>query len=145
MENNNAASMRAWLRRCPALARDRRFGADYLGEAESYSLDAVPTALKYRENILGDMKLRETQAQDFVFAAREPYGADFRRNLENLALMQAVAEWIIGRNDAGDFPEWEGGEVLAVVPMLNGFPVAMGSAYARYQMQIRVIYRVTRD
>ena len=60
---NNASSMRSWLRQCPALERDRRFGADYLGDEESDSLDAVPTALKYQENILGEMKLREKQEQ----------------------------------------------------------------------------------
>lgn len=144
-DTNNTASVRTWLRRCPAIERDRRFGADYLGDEESYSLDAVPTALKYRENILGDMVLRERQEQNFVFASREPYGADFRQNLENLGVMQAVAAWIIERNNARDFPDWEDGEVVAIVPTLTGYPIAMGSAFARYQIQIKVTYRVTRE
>ena len=142
---NNADNLRTWLRQCPTLERDRRFGADYLGDEESYSLDVVPTALKYRENILGDMVLRERQEQNFVFASREPYGADFRQNLENLGVMQAVAAWIIERNNARDFPDWEDGEVVAIVPTLTGYPIAMGSAFARYQIQIKVTYRVTRE
>ena len=140
---NNASTMRAWLRRCPALESERRFGADYLGDEESYSLDAVPTALKYRENILGEMNLLDKQEQNFVFASREPYGADFRQNLDNLGVMQAVAGWIIDRNNARDFPDWEDGEVLAIVPTLTGYPIALGSAFARYQIQIKVTYRVT--
>jgi hypothetical protein len=50
--------------------------------------------------------------------------------------------WIIDGNNACDFPEWEGGELVAIVPTLNAYPIAMGSAFARYQIQIKVTYRV---
>lgn len=139
---NNTASVRAWLRNCPEVVRARAFGADYLGEKESYSLDVVPTALKYVENILGDYTLRETQEQNFVFASRELYGDQFQQNLDNLAFFQAVSAWIIDRNNARDFPDWDGGEVVAIVPTISGYPIAMGSAFARYQIQIKVTYRV---
>lgn len=139
---NNTASMRTWLRSCPQIERARLFGADYLGDEESYSLDVTPTALKYRENILGDYVLRETQEQNFVFASREPYGADLAQNLENLAFFQAVAKWVIDQNNDRNFPDWEGGEVVAIVPTLSAYPITMGSAYARYQIQIKVTYRV---
>ena len=139
---NNVALMRTWLRGCSSVARARLFGVDYLGEQESYSLDPIPTALRYRENILGEMVLRETQEQNFVFASRDPYGADYQQNLDNLAFFQAVAAWIIDRNNARDFPAWEGGEVIGIVPTLSAYPITMGSAYARYQIQIKVTYRV---
>ena len=139
---NNAASLRAWLRGCPEIERARLFGADYLADEESYSLDVVPTALRYRENILGEMTLRETQEQNFVFASRDPYGADLQQNLSNLAFFQAVAAWIIAQNNARSFPEWEGGKVTAIVPTLSAYPIVMGSAFARYQIQIKVTYRV---
>ena len=139
---NNTASMRTWLRSCPQIESVRLFGADYLGDEESYSLDVTPTALKYRENILGDMVLQEKQEQNFVFASRDPYGADYQQNLNNLAFFQAVAKWVIDQNNARNFPEWEGGEVVAIVPTLSAYPITMGSAYARYQIQIKVTYRV---
>ena len=139
---NNAGSIRAWLRSCPAIARTRQFGADYLADGESYSLDAMPTALKYRENILGDVVLRETQEQNYVFAGREPYGAEFRQNLDNLRFFQEVAAWIVEQTNDRNFPDWEGGEVVAIVPTLSAYPVSMGSAFARYQIQIKVTYRV---
>ena len=142
---NNAGALRAWLRQCPTVERKRLFGADYLADNESYSLDVTPTALKYRENILGDMVLRETQEQNFVFASRDPYGAEFQQNLDNLGVMQDVSAWIIEQNNARNFPTWEGGEVTAIVPTLTAYPISMGSAFARYQMQIKVIYRVTTD
>ena len=141
-DTNNTASVRTWLRRCPAIERARAFGVDYLAENGSYSLDATPTALRYRENILGDFTLRETQEQNFVFASREPYGDQFQQNLDNLAFFQDVTAWIIEQNNARNFPAWEGGEVTAIVPTLSAYPIVMGSAYARYQIQIKVTYRV---
>ena len=139
---NNTASMRTWLRSCPQIERARLYGVDYLGDEESYSLDVTPTAMKYRENILGDMVLQEKQEQNYVFASRDPYGADYKQNLDNLAFFQAVAKWIIDQNNARNFPDWEGGEVVAIVPTLSAYPITMGSAYARYQIQIKVTYRV---
>lgn len=139
---NNTAALRAWLRTCSALVLTRLFGVDYLADDASYSLDAVPTALKYRENILDEMVLRETQEQNYVFASRDPYGAEFEQNLENLGVMQVVSAWIIDQNNIRNFPDWEGGEVVAIVPTLNAYPISMGSAFARYQIQIRVTYRV---
>lgn len=141
-DTNNTGALRAWLRRCPAIQRARAFGVDYLAEDGSYSLDATPTALKYRENILGDMVLRNRQEQNFVFASRDPYGAELQQNLDNLGVMQDVAAWIIDRNNARDFPDWEGGQVTAIVPTLSAYPIALGSAFARYQIQIKVAYRV---
>ena len=141
-DTNNTASVRAWLRRCPAIQRARAFGVDYLAEDGSYSLDATPTALKYRENILGDMVLRNRQEQNFVFASRDPYGAELQQNLDNLGVRQDVAAWIIDRNNARDFPDWEGGDVVAIVPTLSAYTISLWSAYARYQIQIKVTYRV---
>ena len=139
---NNVAALKTWLRSCPAVELTRAFGVDYLGDEESYSLDATPTPLRYRENILGEMVLREVQEQNFVFASRDPYGADLQQNLANLAFFQAVCAWIIAENNARRFPNWEGGEVTAIVPTLSAYPISMGSAFARYQIQIKVTYRV---
>ena len=139
---NNAASMRLWLRQCPSVVAARSFGADYLAEDESYSLDVTPTMLRYRENILGIMVLQETQEQNFVFASREMYGAEFKQNLENLAFFQAVAAWIIEQNNARNFPDWEGGVVTGIVPTISAYPITMGSAFARYQIQIKVTYKL---
>ena len=140
---NNTASIRTWLRGCTDIEHNRVFGADYLADNESYSLDVTPTALRYRENILGETVLQEKQEQNFVFASREPYGDEYQQNLKNLAFFQAVFAWIISQNNARNFPQWEGGEITSIVPTLSAYPITMGSAYARYQIQIKVTYRVT--
>lgn len=139
---NNTASIRTWLRGCTDIERNRVFGADYLADNESYSLDVTPTALRYRENILGETVLQEKQEQNYVFASREPYGDEYQQNLNNLAFFQAVFAWIISQNNARNFPQWEGGEITSIVPTLSAYPITMGSAYARYQIQIKVTYRV---
>ena len=54
--------LREWLRECPALASGNRFRVDYLSEASTeYTLNASPSSLSYRENILGERVLQDNQ------------------------------------------------------------------------------------
>ena len=141
-ETSNAERLRAWLFGCEAIDATKRFGVDYLGdEPTQYALITVPSALKWHENILGQRRLADEQAQNFVFASRECYGADAAQNLANLAFYQAVTRWIMAQNEARAFPAWEGGEVSGVEPTLTGGPVACGAGAAKYQIRIRVSYR----
>lgn len=142
-EVSNAENIRAWLRTCPEIAAAKYFGADYIGEnATEYSVMSVPSTLRYRENIIGKRVLRDQQEQNFVFAARVPYGRDVRQNLENLGFFQRVGDWIHAQNKAGNFPEWSDGIVTAVNVTNTGAPMQTGSDAAQYQFQIKVIYRI---
>lgn len=140
---SNAEHMREWLLGCGAIDGTKRFGVDWLGDGtDGYALVTVPSPLKWKENVLGERRLMAEQVQDFIFAARESYGADTDRNLANLALCQDVMAWIVARNAARDFPRWEGGAVTGVTPTLTGAPLAFGAGSARYQIQLKVTYRV---
>ena len=142
-EINNADRFRAWLRSCPTIANSKYFGADFIGEKSTeYSVFSVPSTLRYRENILGHKVLRSTQEQDFIFAARVPYGRDVQQNLENLAFFQDVASWIADQNKIENFPEWDGGTISAIEVSNTGAPVMTDSAAARYQFTIKVTYKV---
>jgi len=142
-EISNAEHLRQWLFGCEAIDDTKRFGVDYLGdEPTEYALITVPSGLKWTENIVGERKLRGEQEQSFIFASQEHYGADVARNLQNLAFCQTVMSWIMARNAAQDFPEWEGGTVTGVVPTLTGAPIAFGAGAARYQIQLKVTYKV---
>ena len=144
LETSNAERLRRWLFNCEAIDATKRFGVDYLGdEPTEYALITAPSALKWRENILGERKLKGEQAQSFIFASQEYYGADVGQNLQNLAFYEAVMNWIMAQNAAQAFPEWEGGSVTSVTPTLTGAPVAYGAGAARYQIQIKVSYLVT--
>ena len=141
---NNAAAMRAWLLGCPAIAASPGiFGSDYLpDEPGGFTLDSVPSALKYRENIVGEMTLMPRQEQLFVLAARMDYGAEALTNLNNLDVFRQIFAWIIEKSNARDLPEWEGGELTAIVPTLTAYPIAIGSSAARYQIQVKAMYKV---
>lgn len=141
-ETNNAQALRDWFRGCPALATGVRFRQDYLAEGPTeYAIFSVPSTLSTKENILGQTVLMDIQTENFVFASKEPYGADTRQNLENLAFYQAVMEWIVAQNNAGNFPEWSGGIVKSILPSITASPVQVGAAAAKYQIQIKVTYR----
>ena len=142
--DSNALRLRQWLMGCGAIGAGARFGVDWLGdEGVDCALITVPSPLKWRENVLGERRLEREQVQDFLFAARLRFGADTDENLDNLARLQGVADWIVDRNAAGDFPRWIGGEVTGITPTLAPAPVEGGAGTARYQIQIRVNYKVT--
>ena len=140
---NNAENLRTWLRACPVVSRNLRFGADYMGEnATEYGVFSVPSTYKYRENILGEQVPSFNQEQNFVFASKSPYGSDAAQNLENLAFWQDIVTWIWEQNHAGNFPEWDGGTVTAITPTITGAMISAGSNVARYQIQLKVAYRI---
>lgn len=140
---NNTESLRAWLRQCPDIAKSYRFGADYVGEgATEYALMSVPSNLRYRENILGKRFLAERQEQNFIFAAKVPYGSDVQQNLANMGFFQAVQSWIYEQNAAGNFPEWDNGTIYAIECSNTGAPIQTGANEARYQFQIKVLYKI---
>ena len=139
---SNAEHLRAWLLGCGAIDASAPIGLDWQsGAPGGYALIALPTALRVRENILGKVSLRETQEEDFLFASREPCGADTAQNLSNAALYRAVTEWILGQNARGNLPAWEGGAVTGVLPSVTAAPLAWEPGVARYGVRIRVIYK----
>lgn len=140
---NNAGSLRAWFRTCPALSAAQYFGADYMGENPTeYAIISVPSTLYYRENIVGKRVLRTTQEQNFIFAAKIPYGSDVQQNLDNLAFFQDVQTWVYQQNLSGNLPVWDGGVVTAVSVTSTGAPVQIGTDAARYQFQVKVAYKI---
>lgn len=139
---NNAESLRAWFRTCPTISGSNRFRTDYLAESPTeYAIFSVPSVLRSHENILGETVLDDEQTQNFIFASKEVYGADIQQNLANLAWYQGITEWIIAKNNAGEFPEWQDGKIKAILPTLTAYPAQVGSNAAKYQIQIKVNYR----
>lgn len=141
---DTTAQLRSWLRECPAIQKSKRFRVDFLSDNPTeYALFAVPSTLKYHENILGDYVLNDDQEVDYIFASREIYGADVRQNLENAAFYSELNMWIIEQNNLRNFPEIADGKVYAITPTLTAFPVQVGSSAAKYQIQIKMKYRRT--
>ena len=140
--SSNAGLLREWFCGCPALAEGSRFHVDYLPEnATEYSLFAVPSEIAYRENVLGEDIPLDEQSVDWIFASKEFYGSDVEQNLANLGFYDEVTEWIIQQNAQRNFPTMIEGRVKSIKPMLTAYPVEPGSDVARYQIQIRIVYR----
>ena len=139
---NNTAQLRNWFRTCPAIISVNRFRVDYVAESPTeYAIYAVPSTLRYHENILGEEVLDDIQTQNFIFASKEHYGADIQQNLANLGFHQSVLEWILEQNEARNFPEWSGGTIKSIVPTLTAYPAQVGSNAAKYQIQLKITYR----
>lgn len=139
---NSAEALREWLRQCPALSPNNRFRVDYLAENPTeYAVYAVPSAIVYRENVLGEEIPADIQTINFIFASKESYGADAVQNLANLGFYDEVALWILEQNRVRNFPKIGEGAVRSIVPTLTAYPVEIGSDAAKYQIQIRVTYR----
>lgn len=141
-EINNAERLRNWFRTCPAILKGNRFRVDYVAEKPTeYAIYAVPSTLRYHENILGEEVPDDIQTQNFIFASKEPYGADIIQNLANLGFHQAVTDWVLDQNAAQNFPEWNDGRIKSIVPTLTAYPAQVGSDAAKYQIQLKITYR----
>ena len=141
-ELNNTEQLRAWFRTCPALKNTNRFRIDYLAENPTeYAIYAVPSAVNYHTNVLGEEIPDDIQSLNFIFASKESYGADVQQNLANMGFYDAVCDWILEQNNARQFPTISGGKVKSIVPTLTAYPAEVGSDSAKYQIQIKLTYR----
>ena len=139
---NNTEQLRKWFRGCPVLQPENRFGVDYLNdEATEYAIYSTPSTILYRENVLGEEVPRDVQTLNYIFASKEFYGSDVEQNLENLGFYQAVMDWILEQNSARNFPEINEGEVKSIVPTLSPYVVSADADAARYQIQIKLVYK----
>ena len=141
---NNIDQLRKWFRGCPALSSANRFRVDYLGKSPvEYALYSSPSTIAYRENVLGETVPAEVQTLNFIFASKESYGPDVEKNLANMGFYDDVCSWIQQQNMVQNFPQISGGRVISIVPTLTAFPIEAGSDSARYQIQMRMVYRRT--
>lgn len=140
--SSNAEQLRTWFRSCPALAEGSRFRVDYLAENPTeYALYAVPSQIKYRENILGEEVPEDFQTINYIFASKESYGPDVEQNLANLGFYDEVVLWILSQNEQRNFPTINEGRVRSIVPTLTAYPIQIGSNAAKYQIQLKITYR----
>ena len=139
----NIEYLRQWLRQCPAIIEVSRFGINFLDDDPTgYALYQVPSSLVYVENVLGEEVPAEIQTINYTFAAKLAYSADIEQNLVNAGFYDAVVAWIIDRNAARDFPQMVDGEVKSIVPTLTAYVAEAGSDAARYQIQIKITYKI---
>ena len=137
-----AQALWSWIRQCPQLRQGVKVGVDYLAdEATEYAIYAIPSTIRTRENVLGEIVPADRQTLSFYFASKEPYGADARQTMQNQSFYESVCAWIWDQNRKRSFPAIPGGDVVAVVPTLTTLIADAGSDVAKYQIQIQLTYR----
>lgn len=139
---NTTEALRKWLRTCPALSPENRFGIDFLGsDSTEYALYATPTSMVYKKDILGDLYPAPVQTLNYVFACRLPYSRDIRGNQENYDLFTQVITWIEAQNLFKNFPEIAEGKTISITPTLSPYVYEAGTDAGRYQIQLAIKYK----
>ena len=139
---NTTENLRLWLRSCPALSTENRFGIDFLGrDFTEYALYLTPTAITYKRDVLGDLYPAPVQTLNVVFACRLPYSGDIQGNMENYDLFSQVIAWIEAQNLIRNFPQIAEGKVLSITPTLSPYVYEAGTDTGRYQMQLAIKYK----
>lgn len=137
-----AEALHEWFRACPILQTGAKVGVDYLPDGPTeYAIYATPTTIRTRENVLGEEVPLDVQTQNFIFASKEPFGADIGQNLNNQAFYESIIAWVWEKNEKRSFPQIPNGTVKSIVPTLTAFIAEAGSDTARYQIQLKLTYR----
>ena len=138
---NTVENIRAWFLTCPTVSEILMFGVDYLGsKATECAIYALPSTLKYTEDVIGTITYNKRQVRSFVLAVRFPFSDDAQRNLENLKFFDVVQQWMYEQNELKNFPEIEEGAVVSIIPTKTQCVVSANADSADYQLQFSITY-----
>lgn len=130
-------AIRDYICTCPCL-KDGKIRVDYLGDsAREYTIDSVPTSEIVKTYVDGGTLRQLT----FIFASREPYGSEARKNLENNGFYEDFATWLEEQDAAGIYPDLGLDKIPQRIQALTcGYMFDGNTDNARYQIQCRLVY-----
>lgn len=132
-------AIREWLRTYPPLA-EGRLGVDYLPEdAQTYSIDSVPSPETVKRYLDGSA----VKQFDFILASRVFWGDQITGNTENLAFYEAFSNWVEAQSRRPKhLPALDGGRMAQKVEVTTlGYPYQVSEdGRARYQIQLKLTY-----
>lgn len=137
-------ALREFIRLCPYLHEFEginglvKVNVDYLEEDSTvYSIEEVPVDPIVKKYVNGD-SIRQFQ---FIFASREPYGADVLQNISNSGFYEDFANWIEIQNNDSKLPLLEVGYESQEIKVLSpGYAFQVDVDKARYQIELRLKY-----
>lgn len=137
-------AIRNYIRTCSCLQEFEgvpglvKVNVDYLEENSTvYSIEEVPTDPIIKKYINGD-SIRQFQ---FIFASREPYGADVLQNISNSGFYEDFANWIEAQNNNDNLPILDDGYESQEIKVLSpGYAFQVDVDKARYQIELRLKY-----
>lgn len=131
--------IRELIKTCPCIsAYAEGIGVDHLAEEpECYSIESAPAEPIITKYINGDTK----RQQVFVFASREAYGADVRKNIENIGFFQLFSDWLELTSREKNFIDLGDKRVpLKIEALTTGYVFDTGEQKAKYQIDCRLVY-----
>ena len=130
-------SVREYIRTFPGVSGER-LNVDFLPEeAQSYSVDVIPSAETIKRYVDGS-SIRQFL---FVFASRTYYGPEIRQQIDNIGLFESFSRWLDTNTQKGIFPLLDGGrEPRKIEVTTSGYAFSPGEDTARYQIQCRLEY-----
>lgn len=137
-------AIRNFIKLCPYLQEFEgvnglvKVNVDYLEEDSNvYSIEEVPVEPIIKKYVNGD-SIRQFQ---FIFASREPYGADVLQNISNSGFYEDFANWIELQNTNDNFPVLDDGYESQEIKVLSpGYAFQVDVDKARYQIELRLKY-----
>ena len=111
-------------------------GVDALdNEIDNFSIDFLPSKRVLKTYLNGTTE----RQQLFVLAGRFAYNND---NSVVLNFFNDLEQWIESNNNADTLPELTGKQIAEKVEVLsNGYLINQNGSEARYQIQLRLLYR----
>lgn len=125
------------IMQCPLLEGEA-VNVDYIGEAMTYSIDALPCDPVLERYADGE----EKKQFQFAFTSKEQYDEDSRVNIENACFFDKFEEWLgkLG-NWRNPLPDMEEGQIPIRFEVKNkGYLYDVEEVYARYRIECRLIY-----
>ena len=131
--------IRELIKTCPCIsAYAKGIGIDHLAEEpECYSIESAPAEPILKKYINGDTK----RQQVFVFASREAYGADIRKNIENIGFFQLFSDWMEQISNKKGFIDLGENKIpVKIEALTTGYVFETGEQKAKYQIDCRLVY-----
>ena len=126
------------IKGCPLLEDGKRVNVDYVGEAMSYSIDALPCDPILVPYVDGGAK----KQFQFAFTSKEEYDEDARVNIENSGFFEKFEEWLtrLG-NWKNPLPDMDGKKDPIRFEVANkGYLYDIDEHLARYRIECTFIY-----
>lgn len=124
-----------YFKTCPYL-HDGYIGVDNLEDKLSYSIDPQSCDPWYKRYVDGG-GIRQFE---FNITSKEYCDGDVRTMIENSGFYQNLNEWLESNNMMDIMPELDGYQAIKVVTLMSGYLFSTDADYARYQIQLRMLY-----
>ena len=146
IENTRAISdiesIRTWLRTCPEIDGNSPFTVDYFDDDPThYAIYAVPSAITYKKDILGNVYEAPIQTKIYYFSVSMPASEDAAVMMENQESLNSLIDWLATQNLNKNLPEPTGMDVQSVIPTLTPYALQPNSNSMTYRISLQMTYR----